>query len=171
MNTTENQSVVVLGMGNPLLCDDSIGLHVLQCARRELSGMEGVWFKENFSGGLDLLYDVMDFDQAIIVDCIQTGNMEAGTCREFPLSALKSLSHDRLVHAHGVGLLETMEIGERLGYRMPREVVILGIEGDDLSSFSTNPTPRVGQCVAAAIELIQKRLLSWLPEKTFAETI
>jgi hydrogenase maturation protease len=161
-NSATCQRFLVLGMGNPLLCDDCIGLHVVESARRTTcASLENVVFKENFSGGFDLLYDLVGFHRAIIVDAVSTGLSAPGTIHEFPLSDLAFLEQDRLVFAHGISVPAIIALGMKCGYAMPEEVAIFGIETEDVSSFSMEPTACVKDCIAGAVGRIEERLLAW----------
>lgn len=160
---------LVLGMGNPLLCDDGVGLRVVETAERMLAGFgNSVAFKKNYCGGMDLLYDLIGVRKAIIVDSVQTVNATAGHCHEFRLDELTHIVHDRLVYAHGVSLPTVMELGRQCGYAMPEDVVIFGIESSDVTSFSTEPTVNVRKSIMEVVNRIEKRLLAWFAEADLA---
>lgn len=166
---------LVLGMGNPLLCDDAVGLSVVETAASRLPGKlaghgDCVAFKTNYCGGIDMLYDLMGIQKAIIVDSVQTGSALPGYCHEFFLEDLEGICHDRLVYAHGVSLPTVMELGKQCGYAMPSEVVIFGIESVDITSFSVDPTENVRRSITDVVNRIEKRLLAWLSEANLALT-
>ncbi|MDD5675277.1 MAG: hydrogenase maturation protease [Chitinivibrionales bacterium] len=153
---------VVIGLGNPLLCDDGAGLRIAALARRELAEFSGwVDFKENFSGGFDLLYDLTGYNAALLVDSVQTGAAPPGTVLEFRLGDLAGLKQSRIVDSHGLNVPTVMALGRACGYSMPREVVILGIEVTDVTNFSTMPTAPVCGGMRAAVERVRRQLLAW----------
>jgi hydrogenase maturation protease len=167
--------ILVLGMGNPLLCDDGVGLSVVETAERMFGSMfvglgDRVSFRKNYCGGIDMLYDLMEARKAIIVDSVQTGSAAPGHCHEFFLEDLDGICHDRLVYAHGVSLPTVMELGRQCGYAMPEDVVIFGIESSNVTSFSTEPTVNVRKSIMEVVNRIEKRLLAWLSEANLALT-
>ena len=153
---------VVIGLGSPLLCDDSVGLHVVRRAEREL-GPEwpAVAFKLNHSGGFDLIYELVGYGHALIVDCMVSGERPAGECLLMDASDLSHLAQDRLVDSHGLNLPTVLEAGRRCGYEMPHQVRVLGIEAADVTSFSERPTPAVARGADHALAMVAAVMEEW----------
>jgi hydrogenase maturation protease len=144
---------LVLGLGNPVLTDDAIGLLAVREAERLWGGAPGVEFREASIAGFDLLELLAGFDAAIIADAIRTGKAKPGAIHELEPGDLASSS--RLVAAHEIGLGTALALGERLGAAMPKDVVILAIEIEDDLTLGERPTP----AVAAAIPAVAARIL------------
>ena len=157
------KKILVLGIGNELLCDDGIGLKVVNCANEKLGkAFESVDFKNNYSAGFDLLYDMINFTHAIIVDAVCTGKAAPGFCHKFSIRDIKSMMQCRLADSHGLNLDTILAMGEKMGYSMPGNIVILGIETEDILSFSTEPTYAVKNSVPRVLETIRGILLQWI---------
>ena len=62
---------LVLGLGNPILSDDGVGLRVARAVESQLSQQE-ITVMETSMGGLSLLDLLTGYDRAIIIDAIQT---------------------------------------------------------------------------------------------------
>ena len=62
---------LVLGLGNPILSDDSVGFRVAQLLRSQLDQRE-VTVLETGVAGLNLLDLLVGYDKAVIIDAIQT---------------------------------------------------------------------------------------------------
>ena len=155
--------LVVIGLGNPLLCDDSVGLHVVRRAERALAALDGrVDFKLNHSGGFDLLYELIGYRRALIVDCMMSGEHPAGSCVVFSLGELDHLVQERLIDSHGLNLPTVLEAGRRCGYVMPDEVRVLGIEAADVTRFDERPTPAVGAGAERALAMVSSILEEWI---------
>ena len=153
---------LVLGIGNELLCDDAIGLRVVSCATKRLGGaFSDVVFKNNYSAGFDLLYDMIDVSHAIIVDAVYTGYASPGFCHEFSVRDISHMTQSRLADSHGLNLSTVIDMGVKMGYAMPQDLVIFGIETEDVTSFSTEPTEAVKCAVPRVIEMIRQTLLEW----------
>ena len=68
---------LVLGLGNPILSDDGVGLRVARELENRLDQQE-VTVVETSMAGLDLLDLLAGYDRAIIVDAIQTVGGKVG---------------------------------------------------------------------------------------------
>jgi len=139
--------VLVLGLGNDLLADDAVGLHVARAAAASLAGEPGVVVRETMEMGLALLDEIVGFDALVIVDSIQTARAPAGHIHEFDLDALSSR---RMSAPHFLGVAETLALGSRLGLAMPRRVRIVAVEVADPFTLAVRMTPQVEQSVDAA---------------------
>jgi len=155
-------TAVVIGLGNPLLSDDAVGLQAVERARPRLATrLPEVDCKLNLSGGMDLLDDLVGYPRALLVDAIQTGQCPPGTCLEFDLAALGDVHQDRLVAAHGLTLPAVLETGRRCGYAVPATTAILGVEVADVHTFSEQLTPAVAAGLDRVVDRIEATLLQW----------
>ena len=64
---------LVLGLGNPLVTDDSVGLRVVEGTEAVLADRSDVEVSEDYWGGLRLMERMIGFDRVIVVDAIHTG--------------------------------------------------------------------------------------------------
>ena len=64
---------LILGLGNPLVTDDSVGLRVAEELKPLLADRTDVEVSEDYWGGLRLMERMIGFDRAIVIDAIQTG--------------------------------------------------------------------------------------------------
>ena len=71
------KKTLVLGLGNPILTDDGVGIHVVRAlASHPLP--PGVVLAEASLGGLRLLETILGYKQIVLVDAIQTANGHPG---------------------------------------------------------------------------------------------
>ena len=68
---------LILGLGNPLVTDDSVGLRVVEQLKPLLADRADVEVSEDYWGGLRLMERMIGFERAIVVDAIQTGARRA----------------------------------------------------------------------------------------------
>lgn len=129
---------LVLGIGNPIVTDDAVGLRVAQVIKQANPELEVV---EACSGALGLFDYITDCDRLIIVDSVKTAGGKPGSLYKIELDDLKP----KLNHAasHGLDIASAFALGEGLGYRMPRTVSIYAIEVEDNVSFSEACTKEV----------------------------
>ena len=141
MPRNTQKRIIIIGLGNPLLTDDAIGLLTVQeFERRHSRTFPFVEFKLNYSGGFDLLYDILGFEVAIFVDSIVTNQVEPGFCLEISLEDLVMIHQSRLTNSHGLNLPIVLAAGKKCGYALPDQIVIYGIEGKNFYEFSELPT-------------------------------
>lgn len=153
------EDIIVLGLGNPTLCDDVAGLLIIDELINNYSEIfQKVKFVKNYSGGFDMLYEFVGFKKAIIIDSINTGKIEPGSCIEFDYNDLKDLTQPRLVDSHGLNLPTVIETGKMCGYEMPEDIYIFGIEGTEFTEFSEKPTAEVQAGIYKAVEMIVEKL-------------
>jgi hydrogenase maturation protease len=164
-------STLVIGLGNPLLSDDGVGLLVMRELEQRLSGSD-LEFIEMGAGGIRLLDVVPGHERVVLIDAVVTGDGAPGTlypvrllddgARYVPadrsegaqrLARLVACS-PRLASAHDADLATTLDLARRLGCQMPREILIFGIEAADVTSFSEDLTPRVASAVDSVVERI-----------------
>ena len=145
--------ILVLGIGNPLLADDGIGINIV----KELKGIEGIEAKECFSS-IDLFEALeMDYEHIFIVDAVVTGGTP-GTIYEasLPNDNLAKTSTDIFpkVSSHDLDLEMLAPYSDR--------ITILAVEAKDVTSFSERCTPEVERSISEMLNIIigrSKRIL------------
>ena len=132
------KKLLLLGLGNDILTDDAIGLHVVQELQRELSGHPAIDVRETTEMGLALLDFITGYSAVVIVDSIQTGKAAPGSVHELDVGALQQLTGRT---PHFVGVSETLALGRQLGLAMPEQVKIFAIEVEDPFTLGTTLSP------------------------------
>ncbi len=118
--------VVVLGLGNPLMADEGIGVHLVERLLESADRYPTVDFIDAGTGGLSILYQIEDRRKAIVVDCAFMDE-PPGTIRRFTpeeVQSVKVLAHQSL---HEADLMQIIALARQLG-QAPGEIVIFGIE-------------------------------------------
>lgn len=150
-------SVLVLGMGNPILSDDGVGLYVAQRLRATpMPG--GVEVRESEVAGLRLLELVRGFTRVIIIDAIKS-EREPGEVVRY--EARDFAGNHRYSSAHSISLDTALELGQRLGYPMPETVVVYAVEAVDVETFGEELSPPVVAGAERVIELVQAEIAAW----------
>ncbi|AEE14943.1 hydrogenase maturation protease [Thermodesulfobium narugense DSM 14796] len=141
---------VVLGIGNPVLSDDSVGIKVA----KKLEGLVDTHIL--MTTDFDVLDALYGYERAFIIDGIRLGDAP-GTIKEI---SPKDLSHTLTYSgSHNISLSSTLKIGmEILGNDMPKDIRIFTIELLDTETFGTDCTPMVQK----AIDEVVKRIVSLL---------
>jgi hydrogenase maturation protease len=154
MNKSKSK-ILILGFGNPILSDDSVGCRVASALQQKLHRSD-VDFKESSIAGLDFLDLLSGYDRAIIIDAIQTGKGKPGQIYRFGPEALTKTRHT--VSLHDIHLIDVLELGKKLQMPLPQEIIIFAIEAEDVTSFGEGCTPAVAQAVPRCVAMILKEL-------------
>jgi len=147
---------LILGLGNPLVTDDSVGLRVAAALRPLLAGRSDVEVAEDYWGGLRLMERLVGYDRAIIVDAIRTGD-PPGTIHHLAPDAIPT---QRSASVHDVNLPTALEFGRQAGLCLPKngDILLVGIEVEDILTFGEVCTPAVQAAVAPAVQEILRIL-------------
>lgn len=151
---------LVLGLGNPLLSDDGVGLRVASELKGKFDDQEVTVIEANTSG-LNLIDLLVDYDRAIIIDAIQTAGGKAGQIYRLDPYSFNTTNH--AASSHDVNLVTALRLGCRLGLTMPQQIVIFAIEAADLSTFSEECTPQVKRAIPVCVELVTQKLTGKTP--------
>jgi hydrogenase maturation protease len=154
-------STLVLGLGNPLLGDDAVGLKVAALVRERLNGAPGVDVEEEEAGGLRLMERMTGYDRVVLVDAAVTG----GTPGEIRRITPDDLPTQRTAAAHGIDLPAALALGRELGYPMPAEVTIFAIEAESVLEFRHEMTPAVAAAVEPAVAAVLEELAAVPPKE------
>jgi hydrogenase maturation protease len=147
------KKTLVLGLGNPILTDDGIGILVV----RALSAQPlppGVDTAEASLGGLRILEIITGYERLILVDAIQTADGRPGE--------VSTPDHDKLhasLHSgstHDLSFSGALKLGRELKMDIPgdSEIVIVAVEVEDVRSLGETPTPAVEAAIPGAVEKV-----------------
>ena len=146
---------LVLGLGNPILSDDSVGFRVIEQLKARFA-KPGLTFTESCTSGLGLLEVIIGYDKLIIIDAIQTKGGQAGEIYKFTLDDLINTRYSS--PPHGVNLATAIELGKKLGEHLPQQIVVFAIEVADVTNFSERCTPEVEKAIPLAVGMVAKEL-------------
>ncbi len=146
---------LVLGLGNPILSDDGVGLRVTEELKVKLNQPE-VTVMETSMAGLDLLDVLVNFDKVIIIDAIQTRDGKVGQIYRLEPEALDASQH--LSTPHDVNFATALELGKKLGLALPQDIIIFAIEVKDITTYRERCTPEVEQVIPIATEMVMQEL-------------
>ena len=142
---------LVLGLGNPILSDDGVGIRVAHEVANQLNSTQ-VTVVETSAAGLSLLDSIVGYDKVIIIDAIQTEKGEAGEIYRMGAEDFSSTKH--FVSPHQVNLATAMELGKMLNLAMPQEITVFAIEAKDITTFSEKCTPEVEKAIPEAVRMV-----------------
>jgi len=149
---------LVVGLGNPILTDDGVGVKVAYAVEEELGPNipENITITEASVGGLRLMELMIGYDRVILVDAIMTSNgHDYGHIHELSLEDLRHITPtEHSASAHDTSLVTALDAGERLGLHLPKEFEIIAVEVENVMDFSDEPTPAVAASIPKVTEMV-----------------
>ena len=144
---------LILGLGNPILRDDGVGIKVAkEIGRRLISS--SIEVKEASIAGLDLLELIQGYTKVVLIDSIQVKGRMPGEILPLDLNDLRPTI--RLSSPHDVNFATALELGKKLGLNLPQEIRIYAIQVEDISTFDENCSPSVEKAISGIAEKIIK---------------
>ena len=152
-------TTLILGLGNPLLTDDSVGLHVVRRLRGQIADRPGVELDEDYCGGLRLMERMIGFDRVILVDAICSGGEPGAVC----VLTLRDLPTRHSGSSHDADLLTAMALGRQAGAPLPsdKNVRLVAIEAADVMTFGEECSLSVQSAIGKAAEAVLTLLAVW----------
>ncbi len=146
------EKTLILGLGNPILSDDKVGIEVAH--RIEEKHNAGVDVIEASVGGLGLLDLIVGYEKLIVVDSIKTEGGKPGGLYRLELDDLERTIHTS--SPHDTNFATAIEFGKRCGLSVPEHIDIYAIEIEDNTTFSEQLTPPVKKAVPQIVDTIVK---------------
>jgi hydrogenase maturation protease len=165
MTTAEGGRVrtLVLGLGNPILGDDSVGLKVADavCARlATTSGAGGdalgdalgdIEVDSDCWGGLHLMERLIGYDRAIIIDAVCSGRYPAGAVLHLGIDDVPT---QHASSSHDVNLPAALQLAQLIGLKTPGDIQIIAIEAANVLDFGEECTPAVAAAIPVAVAAV-----------------
>lgn len=156
-----SKRVVILGVGNLLLSDEGVGVHVAN-KLMEMELPEGVEVYEGGTDGFRLMSVVTGADRLIVVDAVKGGG-EPGSIYRFDVKDVPSMPDSYKTSVHQIGILEVIHFSEFVGKGKTPEATIIGVEPKSLE-MSMELTPEVAAKVPKVISLVLETAKAALAE-------
>lgn len=144
--------ILVLCLGNEILADDAIGPTIANRLERVYADDKDVETLFTPRAGFVLLDLFHNRESVLIIDSIMTNKVKPGTIHFFSADYLTP--SNGLINSHQINLPTAIQLGEKLGYKMPNDIDILAIEVEDITTISEQLTPAVANAVDTAIDKI-----------------
>lgn len=148
------QHIMIMGVGCKLLRDEGFGIHVIERLTSEYDFPENISVIDGGVLGMNLLGVISEADHLIVVDVIRNGEKPGTLYRlegdEIParIRAKNSL--------HQIDFLEALTLCQVFD-KVP-ETVIIGVEPEDIVSYSIELTPTIAAKTDAMIDMVFKEL-------------
>ncbi len=147
------QRTIIVGLGNPLMTDDAVGILVARGLYEHLDD-PAVELREASVAGIELMELLIGYHRAVIVDAVQTEDGKVGDWYRLdePLEHNSPLPRS----THRFGVFEGLELGRRLGLDMPEDIRIYAVEVADPYTFAEGLSPDVKKALPVIISMIYR---------------
>ncbi len=150
--------LLILGIGNPLRCDDAIGLEIV----KRLSDLhsDDIDVKETEEAGLALLDLMHGYEHVILVDAIRAPESEAGDILRFTTDQLEKKTGRHSTHM--LSLPRLLATAERMELRMPKTIVIIAVKIAIADEFGEGLSPEIEAAIPKAVGLVKQETKMFL---------
>ena len=142
-----DSKTLILGLGNPILSDDGVGLVVAERLRERVDGVDVI---STPLTGLHLLDLMVGYDSVFLIDAMITTESQPG---ELTFIRPDEISLPTLC-SHGFNLLEILKLGKKLGLSVPQLKWVYGITIGRSPAFGEEPSSQLmGKVEAMAAQI------------------
>ena len=150
---------LVLGIGNTLLTDEGIGVHVLQALESELGHLPDVTLLDDGTLSFTLAGPIEEADALIVVDAANIKSQPGGWTLLKGEEMDAFLMSNRKASVHEVGLTDLRAIALLAGH-WPEKRAMLAIQPQTID-WGEQPTPAVAAAIPPVCAAIVNQIREW----------
>lgn len=150
-------NTLVLGIGNNLLTDEGVGIHVINHLVENFQDVDDITYLDGGTLSFTLAGPIAEHDNLIVVDAARLKE-DPGTIKTLIGEEMDSYLTGNRQSVHEVGLMDLLDIA-RLSETYPQQRALIGIEPASIEwgeSPSLQVQPAVSQAAEQVIELHQQ---------------
>ncbi len=150
---------LVLGIGNTLLSDEGVGVHVVNHLQQHPTEAQDVSFIDGGTLSFTLAEPIEACDNLIVVDASEL-KAAPGSVRVFENEDMdRFITSGNKKSVHEVGLVDVMSIAMLAG-KLPQRRALVGIQPQSLD-WGNHPTERVSGAIPEACRQVNSLLKRW----------
>ncbi|NJO84484.1 MAG: hydrogenase maturation protease [Blastochloris sp.] len=178
---------LVLGLGNPILTDDGVGVRVAEAIQVALGRVreahtwgvgprcelpanppalvlpagDDVDVLEVSVGGLTLMEAMIGYERVILIDAFDAEGVQPGDVQRMTLADLRGISPTQhSASPHDASLPTAFALGQQMGLALPAasNVIIYAVGVANIIDFSDEPTPAVAAVIPAVTAAVLAEL-------------
>ena len=150
-------SIVVLGVGNILLTDEGLGVHVVEDLKANYTFTPQISLIDGGTMGMELLTYMRGMKKILLIDAVNGGEAP-GTIYEFPHRELEQYFTDH-ISVHEVGMQDILRI--RAIQENPLEdAIVIGVEPESLD-VGFEPSAPVQKALPEVKDRVLRVLREW----------
>lgn len=160
-------SILIAGLGNPILGDDGVGWRVVEEVSNRIGiplgdaplpflspeNLPPITIERYALAGLSLMERLTGYDKVILVDSLNTGNYRQGEVITFTLDELVDLTYGHSASAHDASLKTALKMGRDMNIPLPqdKDIHVVAIEAKHVYDFKEELTPAIAASVSVAV--------------------
>jgi hydrogenase maturation protease len=149
----QKKRILILGVGNLLLSDEGVGVHVAR-KMMEMDFPPEVQIVEGGTDGFGLMHVVLQADRLILVDAVKGGG-RPGSIYRFEIEDCPPFPDIFKTSVHQISILEVINLSGLIG-STPRTTII-GVEPNCLE-MGMELSPQIEAKIPRVIQLIREEL-------------
>lgn len=155
----KKNKVLVLGVGNSILSDEGVGVHLARRLQQE-KFPPNVEIQDGGTQGLELLDYMDDVAKLIIVDCVKAGE-EPGTIYRFEPDKVDVIPKQYKISFHDLGIYDFLRIASIMETLPP--TIIFGMEPQSFE-WGEELTPPIQAKLGKLQEFVTEEIYTSLKE-------
>lgn len=155
---SKKKTTLVLGIGNSLLTDEGVGIHVINRLRERIPLPEDVAFVDGGTLSFSLAGLLAEHDRLVVVDAARTGGAPGRVVCYEGDDMDRYLTGNRQ-SVHEVGLTDLLDIA-RLSDHYPEHRALVGIEPESFE-WGEQPSAAVAAAIPRAMSAVMDLLDRW----------
>ncbi len=144
------ERITVMGMGNPLVRDEGVGVRVIEILMGTLAFPDNVTLVDVGTMGMSILHLFRDCDYMLVIDAIDGTGEDPGTIVRL---SPEDLAHNQVMHSlHDIRFVDVLQSAMLMGSTPEAECI--GIQIKDMSVIEIGLTPEVEAALPAAVAAV-----------------
>lgn len=145
-----DERILVMGIGNPLVKDEGVGVRIIEEMMRTLSFPDNVTLMDAGTMGMGILHLFRECDYLLIVDAIDgTGEAPGTVVRLSP----EDFAPNQVLHSlHDLRFVDVLQAAELMGTRPEADCV--GVQVLDMNGVGIGLTPDVEAAIPRAVDAV-----------------
>ncbi|OUD13845.1 hydrogenase maturation protease [Thioflexithrix psekupsensis] len=148
---------LILGIGNILLSDEGVGIHLLRDMEKNYNLPHVTWL-DGGTLSFTLAPEIENHEALLVLDAAQL-NAPPGSLRRYVGAEMDRFLNTHQRGVHEVGLMDVLTI-VTLTERLPRYRALIGIQAENLT-WGEELSPAVAAALPAASALVMQTLTEW----------
>jgi hydrogenase maturation protease len=145
-------TVLLVGLGNPIMGDDAVGISVVRILKDKIPPQPGLEYKELSLGGLRLVEEILGYESVFIIDSVASSET-TGKIRELSPEQFKETEYASSPHSTNFATALTLYKNFEAA-KIPRTLRIFTIDINPEFTFSETLSPQVQRAASDLAELI-----------------
>lgn len=152
--------ILIVGLGNPILSDDAIGLYVVRkiseyLQSSSLKDKHNIDIIEESVNSLELVERFLGYNKVIIVDSLKTNKLPVGEIAKLTPKSFEKTNTRNVSNPHDVDFYSAINVlREVFGKKVTNDITIYGIEVRNINEFGETLSPELSKKIDEYAKLI-----------------